>query len=143
MAYVLTLRRMTTYPREGERRRRRNSPAIRHQGNHLGSHPLHHLLLLGQLLLLLAHQSLHLLAPSPFLGHLILRCAIRSIMIVATENMKWSVDWGEKRTYPDLVHSYDPKPWAGLYSRLGARPALSELGETRNGHRVDGAVTNP
>jgi hypothetical protein len=94
MAYVLT-----TYPREGERTR--TSPASRHQGLHLDSHNLHHLLLLdqgllllGQLLLLLAHQSLHVLMAPPFFSHLILHRAICFVMIVATKNMKQSVDWG-------------------------------------------------
>lgn len=74
----------------------RTSPASRHQGLHLDSHNLHHLLLLDQglLLLLLAHQSLHVLTSPPFFGHLILRCAICFVMIVAAENMKQSVDWG-------------------------------------------------
>ena len=49
---------------------------------------------LGQLLLLLAHQSLHVLTSPPFFSHLILRCAICFVMIVAAENMKQSVDWG-------------------------------------------------
>jgi hypothetical protein len=68
---------------------------------HLDSHNLQHLLLLdqgllllGQLLLLLAHQSLHVLTSPPFFSHLILRCAICFVMIVAVENMKQSVDWG-------------------------------------------------
>ena len=78
----------------------RTSPASRYQGLHLVSHNLQHLLLLdqgllllGQLLLLLAHQSLHVLTSPPFFSHLILRCAICFVMIVAAENMKRSVDW--------------------------------------------------
>jgi hypothetical protein len=76
----------------------RTSPASRHQGLHLDSHNLHHLLLLDQGLLLLdqlllAHQSLHVLTSPPFFSHLILRCAICFVMIVAAENMKRSVDW--------------------------------------------------
>jgi hypothetical protein len=78
----------------------RTSPASRYQGLHLDSHNLQHLLLLdqgllllGQLLLLLAHQSLHVLTSPPFFSQLILRCAICFVMIVAAENMKRSVDW--------------------------------------------------
>jgi hypothetical protein len=77
----------------------RTRPANRHQGLHLDSHNLHHLLLLDQdlllmgQLLLLAHQSLHVLTSPPFFSHLILRCAICFVMIVAAENMKRSVDW--------------------------------------------------
>jgi hypothetical protein len=51
---------------------------------HLDSHNLHHLLLLDQgLLLLLAHQSLHVLTAPPFFSHLILHCAICFVIIVA------------------------------------------------------------
>jgi hypothetical protein len=105
MAYVLT-----TYPWEGERRKRKKSHTIGHQGKHTDSYKFHHLLLLGQdllllgqLLLLLAHQSLHVLTPSPFFCHLILRCSIYFVMIVATENIKCNVHWGGKRTHPALL----------------------------------------
>jgi hypothetical protein len=72
----------------------RTSPASRHQGLHLDSHNLHHLLLLDLGQLLLAHQSLHVRTSPPFFSHLILRCAICFVMIGAAENMKRSVDWG-------------------------------------------------
>jgi hypothetical protein len=48
----------------------------------MDSQDLHHLLL-DQGLLLLAHQSLHVLASPPFFSHLILHCAICFVIIVA------------------------------------------------------------
>jgi hypothetical protein len=143
---------LTTCPREGERRRRRRrtSPANRHQGLHLDSQNLHHLLLLdqgllllGQLLLLLAHQSLHVVNSPPFFSHLILRCVICFFHDCCSRKYETKCILLRIKNIPGSPLYLWSQAWAFLYSGLGAHPAPSELGESMNGLRGNVAISNP